>query len=317
MIRGSGQGLGYQALLADLGVNVPLRVWTDSSAAIGICSRQGLGKLRHLDTHTLWIQQAVRSRRIDLRKVPGESNPADLLTKHSLSRQRIEELVALFGCRYTDGRAASAPQVKKGQSQRVSMADAVSMDIASTVLQAAEGETSPYMPHTQCPASALDSSYPPIEAPADDKLDDLENDSQDTVLQRGIATARQIREDTAKHGRVRKEPVIPKPREVPGQQRKKSGKVRPGPDDVKAAARAATTSPACRRRSAKASCLHLRCQCCHNHNHDHDNHHDQCYSLFFALAPKLDSVVSPVSNSFASACPKGMFGTCGSSQSDH
>ena len=143
VIRGSGQGLGYQALLADLGVNVPLRVWTDSSAAIGICSRQGLGKLRHLDTHTLWIQQAVRSRRIDLRKVPGESNPADLLTKHSLSRQRIEELVALFGCRYTDGRAASAPQVKKGQSQRVSMADAVSTDIASTVLQAAEGETSP------------------------------------------------------------------------------------------------------------------------------------------------------------------------------
>jgi hypothetical protein len=139
------------------------------------------------------------------------------------------------------------------------------------------------------------------------------------VLQRGIAIALQIRKDTAKHGRVRKEPVIPKPREVPGQQRKKSGKVRPGPDDVKAAARAATTSPACRRRSAKASCLHLRCQCCHspNHNHDHDNHHDQCHSLFSVLALKLDSVVSPVSNSFASACPKGLFGTFGSSQSDH
>ena len=55
VIRGSGQGLGYQALLEDLGVKVPLRVWTDSSAAIGICSRQGLGKMRHLDTYTLWI----------------------------------------------------------------------------------------------------------------------------------------------------------------------------------------------------------------------------------------------------------------------
>ena len=53
VIRGSGQGLGYQALLRDFGVEAHLRVWTDSSAAIGICSRQGLGKLRHLDTHTL------------------------------------------------------------------------------------------------------------------------------------------------------------------------------------------------------------------------------------------------------------------------
>ena len=82
VVRGAGIGLGFQSLLADLGVQVPLRVWTDSSAAIGICSRQGLGKLRHLDTHTLWIQQAVRSKRVDLRKIPGERNPADLFTKH-------------------------------------------------------------------------------------------------------------------------------------------------------------------------------------------------------------------------------------------
>ena len=124
VIRGAGQGLGYQALLRDLGVEVPLRVWTDSSAAIGICSRQGLGKLRHLDTHTLWIQQAVRTRRVDLRKVDGAVNPADLLTKHSISRQRLQSLVALYGCRYLGGRAESAPLVRKGESSRVTMADA-------------------------------------------------------------------------------------------------------------------------------------------------------------------------------------------------
>ena len=56
VIRAAGMGLGYQSLLEDLGLKVPLRVWTDSSAAIGICSRQGLGKLRHLDTHMLWVQ---------------------------------------------------------------------------------------------------------------------------------------------------------------------------------------------------------------------------------------------------------------------
>ena len=69
VIRGGGQGLVYQALLKDLWIEAPLRVWTDSSAAIGICSRQGLGKLRHIDTHTLWIQQAVRIGRVDVRKV--------------------------------------------------------------------------------------------------------------------------------------------------------------------------------------------------------------------------------------------------------
>ncbi len=114
VIRGAGHGLGHQALLKDVGVELPLRVWTDSSAAIGICSRQGLGKLRHLDTHTPWIQQAVRTKRVDLRKVDGECNPADIFTKHSISRQRLESVMTLYGCRYLDGRAELAPRVKQG-----------------------------------------------------------------------------------------------------------------------------------------------------------------------------------------------------------
>ena len=142
VLRGAGQGLGFQSLLKDLGIEVPLRVWTDSSAAIGICSRQGLGKLRHLDIHTLWIQQAVRTGRVDLRKVLGEENPADLLTKHSLSRQRLEDLVNLFGCRYLGGRAASAPQVRKGEASRVTMASA---DIALDEVNEREEQTRPRM----------------------------------------------------------------------------------------------------------------------------------------------------------------------------
>ena len=124
VIRGSGQGLGYQALLRDFGVEAHLRVWTDSSAAIGICSRQGLGKLRHLDTHTLWIQQAVRLGRVDLRKVDGEVNPADLFTKHCLSRARLEALVLLHGCEYLGGRAESAPLTRTAASTRTTMASA-------------------------------------------------------------------------------------------------------------------------------------------------------------------------------------------------
>ncbi len=100
VVKGAGMGLGYQALLQDLWIHEDLGVWTDSSAAIGIAGRQGLGKLRHLDTHTLWLQQAVRSKRLELKKVLGTANPADVLTKHSLTREKLLELVDLFDCRF-------------------------------------------------------------------------------------------------------------------------------------------------------------------------------------------------------------------------
>ena len=125
--------LGFQALLADFGVQAPVRVWTDSSAAIGICSRQGLGKLRHLDTHTLWIQQAVRTGRISLRKVPGLANPADLLTKHSLSRERLRDLVRLYGCEYRPGRASLAPTLRRTQGTKTTMADAATEDLTGEI----------------------------------------------------------------------------------------------------------------------------------------------------------------------------------------
>ena len=71
--------------------------------------------MQHLDTHTLWIQQAVRTGRVDLRKVLGEENPADLLTKHSLSRERLEKLVALHGCKYLVGRAGVSTEGARGR----------------------------------------------------------------------------------------------------------------------------------------------------------------------------------------------------------
>ena len=119
VVRGAGIGLGYISLLEDLGIKIPMRLWCDSSAAIGICSRQGLGKLRHLDTHTLWVQQAVRVMRFELRKVLGESNPADLMTKHSQTRDRLGKFVQLQGCSYQGGRAEKAALTRPGHGQAI------------------------------------------------------------------------------------------------------------------------------------------------------------------------------------------------------
>ena len=113
VVKAAGIGLGYQALLLDLGIELPLRLWTDSSAAIGVTSRQGVGKIRHLDTRTLWVQQAVRTGRIEVRKIKGTENPADLFTKHLPSEDKLKQLVGLFGCRFEEGRAVCAPKMRR------------------------------------------------------------------------------------------------------------------------------------------------------------------------------------------------------------
>ena len=55
VVRAAANGLGYISLLADLGVHMRLRIWTDSTASQGMCARQGLGKVRHLAAQELWI----------------------------------------------------------------------------------------------------------------------------------------------------------------------------------------------------------------------------------------------------------------------
>ena len=84
-VKAGAEGLGLVALMRDLGWRPSLTVWLDSSAAKSMASRMGLGRLRHVEVKELWLQQAVRSKRLELRTVRGAVNPADWLTKpHSL-----------------------------------------------------------------------------------------------------------------------------------------------------------------------------------------------------------------------------------------
>ena len=56
IVKAASVGLGIQATLKDLGVKLPLEVFTDASAAKGIASRKGLGKTRHADVHCLCVE---------------------------------------------------------------------------------------------------------------------------------------------------------------------------------------------------------------------------------------------------------------------
>ena len=100
--------LGLKALMGDLGLKTGITIKTDASAAKGIATRKGLGKVRHLDCTDLWIQDAIRSGRIALAKVPGADNPADILTKY-VDRKMLDTALKRLSLVPTDGRAASAP----------------------------------------------------------------------------------------------------------------------------------------------------------------------------------------------------------------
>ena len=108
--KGAAQCLGLQSLAAGLGIKLDLTVMTDATAAIGIARRRGLGKVRHLATADLWIQDRVRKKDFALEKVPGADNPADILTKN-VGRDILIKHMDNLGLEYEVGRAGSAPSI--------------------------------------------------------------------------------------------------------------------------------------------------------------------------------------------------------------
>ena len=82
MNKGAAEAMGVRSLGRDIGMEFEIVLRTDASAAIGMISRRGLGKVRHLDTNDLWLQGALRNGEIDVEKVDGYSNIADVLTKY-------------------------------------------------------------------------------------------------------------------------------------------------------------------------------------------------------------------------------------------
>ena len=82
IVKGASIGLGLRSMLQDFGIDMKVRINTDASAAKGIACRRGLGKVRHIEVNQLWIQDRVANGDIEIRKINGKENIADILTKH-------------------------------------------------------------------------------------------------------------------------------------------------------------------------------------------------------------------------------------------
>ncbi len=108
-VRDFSEALGLQSVGRDLGVELQPEVHADSSAAIGICHRCGIGKVRHLAVAQLWVQDLVRAKACRLHKVLGTQKPADLMTK-PLPRVEIDGHLERLGLSRATGRAETAPR---------------------------------------------------------------------------------------------------------------------------------------------------------------------------------------------------------------
>ena len=106
--KAAAEGLGVQAILMDFGFKAKLEIHSDATAAIGMCKRQGLGRVRHLATADLWMQQRIKLKHFALFKLPGTMNPSDLMTKHK-SRPEIERFLTMLGISPETGRSQLAP----------------------------------------------------------------------------------------------------------------------------------------------------------------------------------------------------------------
>ena len=111
IVRGASEGLGIKGLAADFNVVTGVSVHADATAALGICKRTGVGRIRHLDTRLLWIQDKARAGEVQLHKAIGAENPSDLLTK-LLDAETAGRHAARLGSWKAQGRAAVSPDLE-------------------------------------------------------------------------------------------------------------------------------------------------------------------------------------------------------------
>ena len=81
MVRGGAEAMGTRNILEDMNIERKIRLLEDSSAAKGIAERTGLGKAGHIEVNQLWLQEKVNNGTIEVERVKGETNRADVLTK--------------------------------------------------------------------------------------------------------------------------------------------------------------------------------------------------------------------------------------------
>ena len=107
MTKATAETIGIINMIQDLGRQMTGVVYADSSAALAIADWKGSGKLRHINIRMLWLQEKEARGEVELRKIKGAVNPADLMTKH-MAAGRMQDLMRRLGQHLLQGRAHAA-----------------------------------------------------------------------------------------------------------------------------------------------------------------------------------------------------------------
>ena len=97
--------------LSDFGMCADVVARTDSSSGLAVGSRRGLGRLRHVQTRLLWVQQRIQQGDFRLKKKLGDTNASDELTK-PLDEKSVTNVLTMMDCALRRGRTAWAPEAQ-------------------------------------------------------------------------------------------------------------------------------------------------------------------------------------------------------------
>ena len=108
LTKAAVQITGMISMAKDFGIVLNGVIHSDSNAAIGIVHRTGLGgRCRHINVQYLWIQGKVRNKELEIKKVWGGENPADLMTK-GLAVDLLDKHMTFLGFGSRRGRSDKA-----------------------------------------------------------------------------------------------------------------------------------------------------------------------------------------------------------------
>ena len=114
MCKLAAEMIGLGSLAMDLGNDMKVTMYADSSAAIAIAKRKGAGKLRHINIGLLWIQEKTEAEEIVIKKVKGVSNPSDMMTK-GVNKETLDKYMSMIKQKVEEGRAREGLKVKEGK----------------------------------------------------------------------------------------------------------------------------------------------------------------------------------------------------------
>ena len=87
--------IALQSFCLDWNFQFGIGVNSDATAAMAMSQRRGLGRAKHIDTQHLWLQEAVKEKRLTVAKVGMNANTADMFTKQLAERKMVEYMTSM------------------------------------------------------------------------------------------------------------------------------------------------------------------------------------------------------------------------------